>query len=161
MLKKSLLAAAAALVLPVAANAQTGSAYPGFYIGAEGGLNWLLNNNSYSMDTGWAAGGKLGYDFVGPRVELEGVYHSNTGTGNVLFPGGVANVRGRIDQVSVMANLLYDFNAGGTITPFIGGGAGIAFVDSTIQGCNLCSTQFAYQAIIGVGWNVSDAFRIN
>ena len=79
--------AAAALVLPVAANAQTGTAYPGVYIGAQGGANWLLNNNSYQMDTGWAAGGKVGYDFVGPRVELEGMYRSNTGTGVVAFPG--------------------------------------------------------------------------
>jgi opacity protein-like surface antigen len=161
MLKKSLLVAAAALVLPVAANAQTGTMYPGFYIGAEGGLNWLLNNNSYQMDTGWAVGGKVGYDFVGPRVELEGLYHSNTGTGNVWFRNGVANVRGRVEQVSVMANLLYDFNIGGPVVPFIGAGAGIAFVDSTIQGCSLCSTQFAYQGIIGVGWNVTDALRIN
>ena len=161
MFKKSLLVAAAALVLPVAANAQTGTAYPGFYIGAEGGLNWLLNNNSYQMDTGWAAGGKLGYDFVGPRVELEGLYRSNNGTGNVLFPGGVANVRGRIDQVSVMANLLYDFMPTSAFTPFIGAGAGIAFVDSTIQGCNMCSTQFAYQGIIGIAWNITDAFRLS
>jgi OmpA-OmpF porin, OOP family len=159
MLKKSLLAAAAALVLPVAANAQSGTTYPGFYIGAQGGLNWLLNNNSYQMDTGWAAGGKLGYDFVGPRVELEGMYHSNTGTGVVAFPSGFANVRGRIDQVSVMANVLYDFMPASTITPYIGAGAGIAFVDSTIQGCNLCSTQFAYQGILGVAYNM-DAFRI-
>jgi OOP family OmpA-OmpF porin len=158
-MKKSLLAAAAALVLPVAAQAQ--SPQPGFYIGAEGGLNWLLNNQSYIMDTGWAAGGKLGYDFVGPRVELEGVYHSNTGTGNVLFPGGVANVRGRIDQVSVMANLLYDFMPASTFTPYIGAGAGIAFVDTTIQGCNMCSTQFAYQGILGVAWNITDAFRLS
>jgi outer membrane protein OmpA-like peptidoglycan-associated protein len=161
MFKKSLLVAAAVLVLPVAANAQSGTAYPGFYIGAEGGLNWLLNNNSYQMDTGWAAGGKLGYDFVGPRVELEGLYHSNNGTGNVLFPGGVANVRGRIDQVSVMANLLYDFMPTSAFTPFIGAGAGIAFVDSTIQGCNMCSTQFAYQGIIGVAWNITEAFRLS
>jgi opacity protein-like surface antigen len=159
MFKKSLLAAAAALVLPVAANAQTGSAFPGVYIGAQGGLNWLLNNNSYQMDLGWAAGGKVGYDFVGPRVELEGMYHSNTGTGVVAFPSGFANVRGRIDQVSVMANVLYDFMPASTITPYIGAGAGIAFVDSTIQGCNLCSTQFAYQGILGVAYNM-DAFRI-
>jgi outer membrane protein OmpA-like peptidoglycan-associated protein len=158
MLKKSLVAAAAALVLPVAAQAQT-SAYPGVYIGAQGGLNWLLNNNSYNMDLGWAAGGKVGYDFVGPRVELEGMYHSNTGNGVVAFPSGFANVRGRIDQVSVMANLLYDFMPGEGFTPYIGAGAGIAFVDSTIQGCNLCSTQFAYQAILGVAYNM-DAFRI-
>ena len=165
MNKKALLAAVAILALPTVANAQSmwgsGPAFPGVYIGGEGGLNWLLNNNSYSMNTGWAAGGKIGYDFVGPRIELEGVYHSNTGSGNVLFPGGVANVNGRIDQVSVMANLLYDFAPGATITPFIGAGAGIAFVDSTIQGCNMCSTQFAYQGILGLAWNVSPAFRVS
>jgi hypothetical protein len=32
------------------------------------------------MDTGWTVGGKVGYDFVGPRVELEGMYHYNTGS---------------------------------------------------------------------------------
>src|ERR1044072_7082657 len=151
MFKKSLMVAAAALVLPVAANAQTGTSYPGFYIGAEGGLNWLLNNNSYQMDTGWAAGGKLGYDFVGPRVELEGLYHSNTGSGNVAFPGGIANVRGRIDPGSGMANVLYDSSPGARVTPYVGAGAGIAFVDTPIQGCSLCSTQFAYQGILGIG----------
>ena len=93
MSKKALLAAAAILALPAAANAQSlfspsAPAYPGFYIGAEGGLNWLLNNNSYVMDTGWAVGGKVGYDFVGPRLELEGMYHSNNGTGVVAFPNG-------------------------------------------------------------------------
>ena len=66
-----------------------------------------------------------------------------------------------IDQVSVMANLLYDFAPGATITPFVGAGAGIAFVDSTIQGCNMCSTQFAYQGIVGLAWNVSPAFRVS
>ena len=166
MNKKALLAAAAILALPAAANAQSlfsssGPAYPGVYIGGEGGLNWLLNNNSYNMNTGWAAGGMVGYDFVGPRVELEALYHSNTGNGVVAFPNGYANVNGQIQQVSLMANLLYDFLPGATITPFVGAGAGIAFVDSTIQGCGLCTTQFAYQGIIGVGWNISPAFRVN
>ena len=93
---KKFLLAAAIVALPVAANAQsdwfanTQPTYQGFYIGAEGAANWLLNNNSYQMDTGWAAGGKIGYDFVGPRVELEALYHSNTGTGVVAFPTGYA-----------------------------------------------------------------------
>jgi OmpA-OmpF porin, OOP family len=166
MSKKALLAAAAILALPAAANAQSmfspsGPVYPGVYIGAEGGLNWLLNNNSYTMNTGWAVGGKVGYDFVGPRVEIEGMYHNNTGSGVVAFPnGGFANVNGRIEQVSLMGNLLYDFFPGATITPYIGAGAGIAFVDSTIQGCSLCSTQFAYQGIVGLGYNATPALRI-
>ena len=165
-MKKALLAAAALIALPAAANAQsswftpTAPAYPGIYIGAEGAANWLLNNNSYVMDTGWAAGGKVGYDFVGPRVEVEGLYHSNNGTAVVAFPTGYANVRGKIDQVSVMGNLLYDFFPGAMITPYIGAGAGVAFVDANIQGCNVCLTMFAYQGILGLGFNATPALRI-
>ena len=32
-------------------------------------------------ELGWAAGGMIGYDFVGPRVELEGIYRDNAGHG--------------------------------------------------------------------------------
>ena len=42
-MKRTLVAAAALVALPVMAQAQTPSS--GFYIGAEGGLNWLLNTN--------------------------------------------------------------------------------------------------------------------
>ena len=31
----------------------------------------------------------------------------------------------------------------------------------SINGCSLCSTQFAYQGIVGLGWNVDRNFRIN
>ena len=162
----SLLAAAAALLLPMAAHAQSswfgaaGPTYPGIYIGAQGGLNWLLNNQSYVMDTGWTAGGKVGYDFVGPRVEVEGMYHYNTGSAVVAFPTGYATVTGRIEQVSVMGNLLYDFFPGATVTPYIGAGAGVGFVDANIQGCKMCLAMFAYQGILGVSYNATPALRI-
>ncbi len=60
-----------------------------------------------------------------------------------------------------MANLFYDFIPGATITPYVGAGAGVAFADASINGCSLCSTQFAYQGIIGLGWNVDQNFRVN
>jgi OOP family OmpA-OmpF porin len=165
MKNKALVAAIAMVAFPAASQAQglfdnSMPTYPGVYIGAQGGLNWLLNNNSYNMDLGWAAGGKVGYDFVGPRVELEGMYHSNTGSGVRAFPNGYAYINGQIQQVSVMANLLYDFFPGAAVTPYIGAGAGVAFLDDSIQGCNLCSTQFAYQGIVGVGWNATPALRV-
>jgi OOP family OmpA-OmpF porin len=156
-MKKALLAAAALVALPVMAQAQ--SAAPGFYIGAEGGLNWLLNttinNTSVTPQTGFAAGGVVGYDFVGPRVELEGMYRNNQ-TGGANLPGTAIN--NQVGQVSVMANLLYDFAPSSTITPYVGAGAGIAFIDST---SSLSSTQFAYQGIVGLGWNVDTNFRVN
>jgi OmpA-OmpF porin, OOP family len=165
MTKKALLAAAAVLVLPTALQAQSmftpGTSNPGTYIGIEGGGNWLLNSNNYNMDIGYAAGGVVGYDFVGPRLELEGVFRSNNGRGTANFGNVFSNVSGRIEQLAVMANLLYDFAPGATITPYVGAGAGIAFADAAINGCSLCSTQFAYQGIVGIGWNVDQNFRIN
>ena len=57
-MKKFLLATALMFTVPAAANAQsdwfstTSPTYQGFYIGAQGGLNWLLNNQSYVMLVG-------------------------------------------------------------------------------------------------------------
>jgi outer membrane protein OmpA-like peptidoglycan-associated protein len=155
-MKKALLAAAALVALPVVAQAQVPQ--PGFYVGAEGGLNWLLNTTvlgtSVYPQTGFAAGGVIGYDFVGPRVELEGIYRNNQH--NVSFPGRAIN--NQVGQLAAMANVMYDFAAGSVITPYVGAGVGIAFVDGD---SSLGSTQFAYQGIIGLGWNVDTNFRIN
>jgi OmpA-OmpF porin, OOP family len=161
LMKKALMAAAALVALPVMAQAQTPTS--GFYIGAEGGLNWLLNTTvtsntgyqvSVSPQTGWAAGGVIGYDFVGPRVELEGVYRQNqTGVAVGGLNGGT-----QIGQLGILANLLYDFAPGSVITPYVGAGAGIGFVDGT---SSLSSTVFAYQGIVGLGWNVDTNFRVN
>ena len=162
-MKKALMAAAALVALPVMAQAQAPS--PGVYIGAEGGLNWLLNFTastniptfptvSVTPQTGWAVGGVIGYDFVGPRVELEGVYRNNQL--NIGVPGTAIN--NQVGQLGIMANLLYDFMPGSVITPYIGAGAGVGFVDSN---ASLGSTVFAYQGIIGLGWNVDTNFRVN
>ena len=139
VIKKALVAAAALVALPVAAQAQS-LQYPGFYVGIEGGGNWMFNNNvttpfgasgTIYPQIGWAAGGMIGYDFVGPRVEIEGVYRHNQAT----VGGGTFNAFGAAkDDIGVIANILYDFNAGGTIVPYIGAGAGVAFVRTSALG---------------------------
>jgi len=167
MSQKALIAVASVLgVVPVLADAQS-LQYPGFYIGAEGGLNWMFQTNAATPlgttgtlypSTGWAAGGMVGYDFVGPRVELEGVYRNNQAT----VGSGPFNAFGASkDDIGIMANVLYDFNAGGTIVPYIVAGVGIAFVRTSALGVSTDSTQFAYQAIMGVGYNIDPMFRVN
>ena len=165
---KMALMAAALIALPMAAQAQ--SPAPGFYIGAEGGLNWLLNTNVTAVtstsggalntvqvtpQTGWMAGGVIGYDFVGPRVELEGVYRQNTTGINAIGVGGFST---QIGQLGILANLLYDFMPASVITPYIGAGAGIGFVDGT---SSLSSTVFAYQGMVGLAWNADSNIRVS
>ena len=159
---KKILATVALAALPVMAS--TGAhaqATPGFYIGAEGGANWLLNTNIFGLQvypaTGWAVGAVVGYDFVGPRVELEVVYRQNQH--NINFgPRAISNDHNGIEQLSPMINLFYDFNANGRFIPYIGAGVGVAFVDSDQS---LGATQFAYQGIVGIGYKMTENLRIN
>jgi outer membrane protein OmpA-like peptidoglycan-associated protein len=143
-------------MVPVAQAQQTSQ--PNFYFGAEAGVNWLFNTTILGTpvypQSGFAAGGKIGYDFVGPRLEVEGVYRNNQQQ-YVALPNSVNN---QISQVAVMANLLYDFLPQATVTPYMGAGAGVAFVDGNYP---LSSAQFAYQGIVGLGWNVDANFRAN
>ena len=152
-MKKLIVAAAFMALAPAAVQAQSINAQEGFYIGAGGGAAWFIGSTAnVNTWTGWAVGGKAGYDFVGPRLELEVGYGQIPTSANI--PGTAIN--GKVGQLNVMANLLYDFMPTSVITPYIGAGAGVAFVDSN---SSLGSTQFAYQSMVGVAYNVSEQLR--
>ena len=172
MNRKLLVASATLIALPAIAGAQSLQGQ-GVYIGLEGGASWMLNSTisdsvlgniatSYP-NLGFAAGAVVGYDFVGPRVELEGVFRSNTTTVRDANPGdGIDfSTQGTVNQWGVMANAYYDFNAGGTLVPYIGAGIGAAFLNGFAGGATTNATAFAYQGIVGVGYNVNEAIRIN
>ena len=97
------------------------------------------------------------YDYIGLRVEAEGVYRENTGT---LAVGGFS-AGFNFNEVAIMGNAYYDFLAGSAIVPYIGAGAGVAFLNAGALGATAQSTQFAYQGILGVGWNINPMFRLN
>ena len=189
-MKRVLVAALLLAALPFAACAQN---LNGFYVGARGGANWLLNtsaniNSSVTVlgrgtgrmsgpvaldfDTGWAAGGFVGYDFVGPRLEIETLYRDNKAmfTGTVPI-AGVGNFTflntntAEVQQTSVMANLYYDFFAKNAFTPYVGAGAGVAFVHTRLTRFGALTdsddTEFAYQAIVGVAYKATRNVRIS
>jgi OOP family OmpA-OmpF porin len=152
-MKKLIAAAAFVALAPAAVQAQSINAQEGFYIGAGGGAAWFIGSDSNASTwTGWSVGGKAGYDFVGPRLELEVGYGQIPTSANI--PGTAIN--GKVGQLNVMANVLYDFMPTSVITPYIGAGAGVAFIDSN---SSLGSTQFAYQGMVGVAYNVNEQLR--
>ena len=145
--------AALAAILPITAHGQDINALPGFYIGAGGGITFAVGSPNPTTGPGWVAGGKIGYDFVGPRIDLD-VGYGQTPV-NFSAPGTVIN--GKVGQLTSLVNLSYDFMPTSVWTPYIGAGAGVAFVDSNTS---LGSTVFAYDALVGVRYNVSNAMSV-
>src|SRR5258708_2778565 len=91
-----------------------------------------------------------------------GIYRGNLATVQAAPVGFQQFTAGaNINQTAIMANLLYDFRLGWPIVPYIGAGAGIAFVNASALGGSTSSTQFAYQGIIGVGYEIDQNWRIN
>lgn len=159
------------------------------YTAYPGGSYTLLSQSTQSADmsfkTGYVVGGNFGIDWQsGLRTEVEFAYRGAssdkvhlktsyfyglnyggnkytyaTGTTNKDVPGSV-NMR----AYSLMANAWYDFDIGSTITPYVGGGAGMALVqlDGTLNGFKLHEkndTVFAWQVGAGASMPIDDSIK--
>ncbi|MCA3271311.1 MAG: OmpA family protein [Roseomonas sp.] len=175
-LKKTLLAAAAVVALPVLAQAQPIS---GLYLGAGVGANWQqdttlngsVNNTAGTkieneFDIGYVGVLSLGWGFGnGLRAEIEGSYRSNDVSDTRVGGASInnrASATGTAVSYGVMANVLYDFDIGATlggIVPYIGGGIGYIWHDYQDVGASFPNGDktvyngntgaFGYQAILG------------
>ncbi len=149
------------VVLPAAAHAQ-------WYAGADVGGS-LPNKSSVTAgsnnDTKYQWGpvvlGELGYDFGGPKAELELGDRNNS----IKSVGGSSG-GGRTNAFSVMTNGLYDFLPDSKWHPFIGAGVGMADVmsnDIHNGGSWAYSGNdwvFAYQGMAGLGYDLTHNWMV-
>ena len=158
-----ILAAAAALAFGFAGTATAQPAWPAWYIGLHGSLDFVgkekadttLGNAKIDNDTGFGVGGALGYRLpfgMGPwnafRVEAE-YHHEEADHNNISYAGNTFNLDGKSKVDAAMANLYYDFATGlGSLKPYIGGGVGYANVDAGQADDDV----FAYQGMVGLGY---------
>ena len=107
---------------------------------------------SHDDDTSFATGLSVGYDFdkkfeVPVRVELDYTFINNT---NFY----VDNRTHRVDSHTLLANVAYDFKEVPVVTPYIIGGIGMAWHNSS-------DTEFAYAVGGGVYYNVTENVAID
>jgi len=173
--KKTLMAAAAVVALPVLAQAQPIS---GLYLGAGIGGNFLdktditgssaadkaaIGNRSAEFSWGYAGVISLGWGFGnGLRAEIEGSYRSNDVSDLSLNNAAQSGATGTATSYGAMLNVLYDINLNGMlggITPYVGVGGGYVFHDYDEVGTNVGgvktvvtgdSGSFGGQAIVGL-----------
>jgi outer membrane protein OmpA-like peptidoglycan-associated protein len=157
--KKTLLAAAAVVALPVLAQAQPVS---GLYLGAGVGANYLdksdvtgsstndkanlasaFGSSNLSTEFSWGYVGvlSLGWGFGnGLRAEIEGSYRANDVSDITGGSAALVGATGTATSYGAMLNVLYDINIGGAlggITPYVGAGAGYVWHEYDDVGTNV------------------------
>ena len=159
-----------------------------WYIGAELGpmivedidfdIGTINDAASVDHEYGWDAGGTIGYDFGGFRLEVEGSYRradvdgitssttlpafNATGPATLRTGGNFDYAGGRTSALSFMLNGLLDFGPDDGLQGFVGGGVGVARVKAdyalNTNGSFLddSDTVFAYQALAGIRAPLTD-----
>lgn len=168
-MRKILMLLAFAVALPGTAVAQDW--YDGVYVELRGGASFLTDSEieesgfadiDADFDVGWLVDGAFGYAHdSGLRGEVAVGFRRNEF--DELESGGLSeDVDGHISAFTAMFNGYYDFhlkNYGvegglGNLSPFIGGGLGVAVLDT--GGDDIGDeedTVFAYQAIGGLSYH--------
>ncbi len=170
MKAKAILLGTVAAVSIAAASQQSEARNQGWYIGLEGGANWVSDNDalygsstpvvttaaSIDFDTGWAVLATVGYAFDNNwRLELEGGYRSNDATvRTTFFP---STWTADLDQFSLMANVLYDVPLTERLDLTLGVGAGAVYseFDDQFSGQD-DDINFAFQGIVGLSYAVTN-----
>lgn len=142
-----------------------------------------VSSKSRKDDDSWGGAIAVGYDFermLGApiRGEIEYAFFGNVsgGTSKSLGDWGVAGkgkIKNKMDIQTLFFNGYFDIKTDTPFTPYIGGGLGIAFVDSkssgsvdyTLDGAELSgssstnyklNTNFAWNVGAGVAWEFAD-----
>jgi outer membrane protein OmpA-like peptidoglycan-associated protein len=163
-IRGALLGGAFLLATAASGFAQTGPNGP--YIRLEGGLshpgdmsiraNGLPGGSAtVNRDEGFIGGAAAGYQFGPFRAEVDGDYSRNS-VKSVSAGGATAGLGGHTQNISLMANGLYDINIGMPIVPYIGAGAGATDLgDGTTDRWG-----FAIQPIVGVSYSITPQISI-
>ncbi len=166
------LLAATVLALPMAAQAQTGLYQPvtGLYVGAGAGLNYRhdAEGSGFKLrgeDVGFVGLGSLGWGFGnGLRAEVEGNYRLNEVKRTTQAGFGRVGNSGYLRTYGVMGNVLYDFNFGLPVIPYLGIGAGYAWSEvqnarfsrgATSYRIDDTDGRFAFQGIAGIAYSLA------
>ncbi len=115
-----------------------------------------------------AFGAAAGYNWMSSdlpiRTELEYMYHSDF---KYKYSDSNASLTDKITLHTLMLNGYWDFYNSTSFTPYINGGAGIAWVKEKFSATTVTapssntSTNFAFNVGAGVGWNMTESIILD
>jgi OOP family OmpA-OmpF porin len=167
MFKKAALIVVIALISAVpSAQAQ------GWYLGAFGSFSdtddtsfgTALGTVKTTFDSDMSYGLVFGYDTSKVRIEGEITSREADVKDHILGGDALPGPTGDAESLSIMGNLIYDFNRDGAVQPYIGVGLGwtdvelsefgVAPIPDVLQDSD---SSFAYQFLAGLGFGLGDS----
>jgi opacity protein-like surface antigen len=161
----------------------------GWYVSLFGGASWLEDVDieydfedvqdyevNAETEVGFIVGGAIGTHVMDNlRVELEVAYSENDVDKIDYFDAGDGSrdsydASGKFGILTFMGNVWFDIPFGEVISPYIGGGLGVAFVDGNEayddfdNGADIfdsSETAFAFQVGAGLRWHVAENIAID
>jgi opacity protein-like surface antigen len=140
--------------------APNGGWYAGLFAGAAWPEDWDLNEvDRIEMDTGFAFGGVLGKQVQdNVRVELE-VSNWNADGDCTIGKCGILALD--MDTLSVLGNAWVDIPVESTLTPYVGAGLGVSWVELSGDGLSDTGTGFTWQLGAGVRADLSPTVTVD
>ncbi|MGB0748471.1 MAG: OmpA family protein [Magnetospiraceae bacterium] len=156
---------AVATLLAIAPLTASAGDISGPYVSLGAGVNLHIDptyniggvSRNIDMDYGWAGIGALGWGYdSGLRGEVELGFRNN----NIDSINGTALTTEDVSVLSLMGNLLYDFDLDSSLTPYLGLGVGAAKINTDTPLFDDSDTVLAGQAIAGVNYAVTEQLNL-
>jgi opacity protein-like surface antigen len=155
-MRKILITGATALVIAVSstsANAEDNRDYISTSVGLTNMWDNSVSNSAVDYENGYNMNVGFGYDWdyqdsIRPEIEIS------------YREADLDNVSGEVTNYAAMANFYYDHKNDSKYTPYIGVGAGVAYVDAESTTFNDDDTVFAYQGMLGASYAHTDDMDI-
>lgn len=163
----------AALILILAMIAAVPSANAeGWYLGVQTSFSetddtsfgTALGSVTTTFDSDMSYGLAFGYDTSKVRVEGEITAREAEVENHILGGGALPGPTGGAESLSIMGNLIYDFNRDGAFQPYIGAGLGWTDVELSDFGVapipnvlDDSDSSFAYQFLAGLGFGLGES----
>lgn len=140
-----------------------------WYLGGSIGYNQTSNQTSEGenhlveaeFDAGITTSSVIGYN-LSDDIRFEGEFAWRRNDGDAVAFNGIDrdfNAKGA-ESYSLLANVFYDFENGSKVTPYIGAGAGIGFLENDFRYGPAVfvdkDTAFVYQGIIGASLPITE-----
>lgn len=163
----------------------------GWTIGADFGYGWgnaddglstttaaaNATNADFDDEDGWLGSVAIGYDWsdygADMRTELEYTFYSGIDYSAQNATAAAGEMSADIDVQTLMFNVYYDFQNSSSFTPYLGVGAGMAFVDVDLSfdngfdgGANAAdgdadATNFAWAVMGGCSYAITDSWDLD